>query len=436
MQIDQLIHARWIIPVRPRQTVYENYTLAINKGRIIELLASQDARQKYTADQSIDLDQHVLLPGLINPHTHAAMNLLRGYADDLALMPWLQEHIWPAEAKWVNPEFVYDGVQLACAEMLRGGTTCFADMYFFPQQTAAAANDAHMRACIGLIIIDFPSAWAQNADDYIHKGLDLHDELRNRSLLTTMFAPHAPYSVSDDPLKRIAVLNNELDLPIQMHIHETRDEIEQSLQACQQRPIQRLEQLGLLTPRLLGVHMTQLTDEEIQIYAQSGAQVIHCPESNLKLASGFCPVQKLLDANINVALATDGAASNNDLDMFGEMRSAALLGKAIADDAAAVNAMQVLEMATINGAQALNLEDEIGSLENGKAADIIAVNMGELETLPLYNPISQLVYAASRQQVSDVWVAGRHVMADRELKTIDAARLKQKTLDWQKKIKK
>jgi 5-methylthioadenosine/S-adenosylhomocysteine deaminase len=285
-----------------------------------------------------------------------------------------------------------------------------------------------------MIIIDFPTVWAQNSDDYIEKGLQLHDQLRHSSLCTTAFAPHAPYTVSDEPLRKIRIFADELDVPIHMHVHETRYEVEQAQQNGGQRPLQRLHELGLINPSFMAVHMTQLTDEDIDLFAQSGAHIIHCPESNLKLASGFCPVAKCISAGINVALGTDGAASNNDLDMFGEMRMAALLAKVVAGDASSVPAMTALRMATINGAKALGLEHEIGSLTIGKAADIIAVDLSALETQPVYSPVSACVYSASRQQVSDVWVAGKRLLKQGNLTTINVAELMVRISEWQHRL--
>jgi len=433
MKIDTLLSARWVIPIEPAHTVHDNYAVAIHNGRILEVLPQIQAN-KYQAQTHVELPHHVVLPGLINAHTHAAMNPLRGFADDLPLMTWLQEHIWPAEQKLVSANYVYDGSLHACAEMLRGGITCFNDMYFFAEQTARAAEQAGMRAVIGLIVIDFPSAYAQNAKEYLHKGLQLHDQLRSNQLITTAFAPHAPYTVSDAPLREIATLAEELDIPVHMHVHETAEEVQQSLQQHGSRPLARLQQLGLLGPRLLAVHMTQLDTAEIALLAELGAHVLHCAESNLKLASGFCPVQQLLKAGVNVCLGTDGAASNNDLNMLGEMRTAALLAKGVAQDARAADAESVLRMATINAARALGLEDRIGSLQAGKAADIIAVNLDTIETLPVFNPVSQLVYATGRQQVTDVWIAGRHVLKERILTTLDSNEILAKVREWQQKL--
>ena len=434
MNIDTLITARWIIPIEPDETVLENHAIAISKGRILELLPIHEATQKYQAEILINREQHVLLPGLINAHGHAAMTLMRGLADDLPLMEWLNQHIWPAESQWVNPDFVYEGTLLACAEMIRSGTTCFNDMYFFPDEAARAVEHAGIRATLGLILIDFPTAWAQGPDEYLEKGIKLHDQLRGHNRINTAFAPHAPYTVSDEPLKQIRTYAEELDIPIHMHVHETQHEVDESIEKFGMRPIARLNQLGLLNPHLLAVHMTQLTDDEIALIADNGVHVAHCPESNLKLASGFSPVQQLNQAGVTVALGTDGAASNNDLDMFGEMRTAALLGKAVAADASALSAWQTLRMATINGARALGIDDQTGSLAAGKAADIIAVDLSDIETQPIYHPASQLVYAAGRDKVCDVWVAGDHLLKEKELTTIDINNILERASVWQNKL--
>jgi 5-methylthioadenosine/S-adenosylhomocysteine deaminase len=432
--IATLLNARWIVPVEPEGQVLEHHALAIQNGRILALLPQAEAAVRYTAEISLNLDRHVLMPGLINAHTHASMTLLRGLADDLPLMAWLQDHIWPAETRWVDPEFVRDGTRLAIAEMLRGGTTCFNDMYFFPEVTATVARDCGIRACVGLIALDFPTAYARNLDEYLAKGLALHAALQAEPRLHTAFAPHAPYTVSAPALERIGRLAADLAIPIHMHVHETAAEVAQFVAEHGCRPLERLEQLGLLSPRLLAVHMTQLEPAEIDRLAQTGAHVVHCPESNLKLASGFCPTARLDAAGINVAIGTDGAASNNDLDLFGELRTAALLGKGVAGDASVLPAARVLRMATLNGARALGLGNETGSLEPGKAADLVAVDLGQPETEPVYHPISQLVYATCRHQVTDVWVAGQRLLADRRLTTLDLDETVRRTRDWREKI--
>lgn len=434
MIVDTLLHARWIIPVEPESVTYDYHSLVINKGLIIDLLPTAQAKQKYQASHTEELLDHALLPGLINCHTHAAMSLMRGIADDLPLMEWLQHHIWPLEKQWMNAEFVKDGSDLAIAEMILGGTTCFNDMYFFPEVTAQQAIQAGIRIKVGLVVIDFPTAWAQTGAEYIEKCLALHEKLRLSELCTTAFAPHAPYSVSDAAFKEIKKWSEQLELPIHIHLHETLHEVESAVAHNGITPLQRLQDMGLVNASLIAVHMTQLNDAEIELLAKAGAHIVHCPESNLKLASGFSPVAKCLTAGINVALGTDGAASNNDLDMFGEMRTAALLAKAVSGDATAVSAMVALQMATINGAKALGLDEVCGSLRIGKAADVIAIDLSYLETQPLYCPVSQIVYAASRQQVSDVWVAGQRLLKQRQLMTIDKAALLVKVAKWQERL--
>lgn len=434
MNIDTLIDARWVIPVNPHDTVLENHSVAIHDGRILDILPTAEA-DRYQSDTRHNLETHALIPGLINAHTHASMNLLRGLADDLPLMTWLNEHIWPAEQKWVNEEFVADGTRHAIAEMMRGGVTCFNDMYFYPDVTARVCADAGMRAVVGLIMIDFPSAWAGSSEEYLHKGIEVHDHYRKHPLITTAFAPHAPYSVSDEPLEKIRTFADELGMQIHIHLHETQDEINQGLDKYGVRPIQRMHDLGLLSPSLIAVHMTQLQDDEIELFAQSGANAIHCPESNLKLASGFSPIAKMLQAGINVAIGTDSAASNNDLDMFSEMRTAALLAKGVAEDASALPAATALRMATYNGALALGIAEDTGSLERGKYADITAVDLGSIEAQPIYHPISQLVYASSRNMVSDVWIAGKQMVKSGELTTLDRDQILADSAHWQQNVK-
>jgi 5-methylthioadenosine/S-adenosylhomocysteine deaminase len=434
MQVDLVIQARWIIPVEPEAVIHENHSLVIDDGKIIDILANEDVFSKYQPAVLEILDQHLLIPGFVNCHTHAAMSLLSGLADDLPLMDWLQNHIWPAEKKWVSETFVRDGTDLAIAEMLRGGTTCFNDMYFFPEVVAQQSLQRGIRANIGLIVFDFPTVWAENADAYIVKGLALHEELRNESLITTSFAPHAPYTVSDGPLAKILTFADEMNLSIHMHLHETRQEILEQLQKTAKTPLQRLMDIGLITPSFMAVHMTQLSDDEIRIFAETGGHIIHCPESNLKLASGFCPVAKCLDAGINIALGTDGAASNNDQDMLAEMRTAALLAKGLAGNPSVVPASEALKMATINGAKALGLDSEIGSLKIGKAADVVAIDLSDVETQPVLNPLAQLVYAATRHQVSDVWVAGKQLLKKRQLLTLNLNDLRANVSEWQQRL--
>jgi len=432
--VDTIIHARWIIPVEPAGVVLEDHSLVIHDGRIEAIRPTATIAEKFQANVEHNLQGHALIPGLVNTHTHAAMNLMRGIADDLPLKQWLEEHIWPTEAQWVSESFVHDGTQMAIAEMLRSGTTCFNDMYFFPDVTARVAINSGIRAMIGLIVIDFPTIWAQDADEYIGKALDLHDQIKGEAMVGCCFAPHAPYTVSDQPLSRIRMLAHELNLPMHMHVHETAEEVLTAERDTGLRPLARLDELGLLSPDFLAVHMTQLSDDDISLVTERGVRVVHCPESNLKLASGLCPVDKLIKRGVTVALGTDGAASNDDLDMMGEMRSAALIAKVTANDASALPAHAALRMATLNGAEALGLGDITGSLETGKAADIAAIDLNRVETMPLYNPVSQIVYSANRDQVTNVWVAGRHLLKNRQLTTLDEEELIARATEWHDKI--
>lgn len=433
--IDTLISARWVLPIEPSATVFEHHSIAIDAGRIVALLPTADAPGKFAAREQVELNQHVLLPGLINLHTHAAMTLMRGLADDLPLMTWLKEHIWPAEGKHVAPAFVKDGTQLACAEMLRGGVTCFNDMYFFPESTAQAVNEAGLRATIGMIALEFPSAYAADADDYLRKGLEVRDAYRDHARIAFSMAPHAPYTVSDKTFEKILTLAEQLEILIHIHVHETQDEIDQSLNEQQLRPMARLHKLGILSPNVVAAHMVHLTADEIALCAERGVNIAHCPVSNLKLASGIAPIARLLASGVNIGLGTDGAASNNRLDLLSETRIAALLAKGVSGDATALPAHQALAMATLNGAKALGREQEIGSLKPGKLADIVAVDLSALENSPLYDVASHIVYVAGREQVTDVWVGGKRLLNQRALTTLDAHELAAKAAHWQGVLK-
>jgi len=429
-----IISARWIIPVVPRNSVLEHHSVVVQNGRVLEILPIQKALAKHPNAEHIERSSHALFPGLINAHTHAAMSLFRGIADDLPLMEWLEGHIWPAEAKWVNHDFMRDGAELAIAEMLLSGTTCFNDMYFHPDVVARVSQDMGIRAFVGMIVLDFPSGWASDPNEYFRKGMEVHDEARSLSRVQTTIAPHAPYTVSNGPLETVRTYADELSVPIHMHVHETANEVVTSLETYGSRPLKRLHDLGLLNPRMMAVHMTQLKEDEIQLTAQQGMHVVHCPESNLKLASGHCPVAELLAAGTNVCLGTDSASSNNDLDMLGEMRTACLIAKTTADDAKALPAWQALEMATINGAKALNIQDEVGSIEIGKSADMVAIDLNHVSTQPVYNPISQIVYSASREQISDVWVEGQARVEDGKLNNINIELILKNAADWGERL--
>lgn len=431
---DLLIEAGWVVPVEPHAVVLEAHAVAVRGSQILDVLPIAEARARYAPAETVSRPEAALIPGLVNAHTHNPMTLLRGIADDLPLMEWLQGHIWPVEAAVIGPQFVEDGIALAIAEMLRGGTTCANENYFFPDVQAAVYKRHGFRARVGLPVIDFPTAWAKSSDEYFDRAGEVHDLWRDDPLVATAFAPHAPYTVSDANFERIRMLADQLDLPIHLHTHETAQEVADSIKLHGQRPLARLDRLGLVSDRLIAVHMTQLTDAEIELCAQRGVSVVHCPESNLKLASGFCPACKLDRAGVNLAIGTDGCASNNDLDMFGETRTAALLAKAVADDAKALDAFRALRAATLGGARALGYETRIGSIEAGKQADLVCVDLSQLETQPLHHVVSQLIYATGRHQVSDVWIAGRAKLRERALVDIDVAGLLANARQWRERI--
>lgn len=432
--IQTLLSARHIVPVDTENSVLNNHSIAIDNGRIVDVLPTQTALETYSANSQIEYDNHILMPGLINAHTHAAMSLLRGIASDIPLMEWLQNHIWPIEQKWVDESFVHDGSELAIAEMLRGGTTCFNDMYFFPHVTARVASTIGIRAVIGMIALEFPTAYAASPDEYLSKGLALYDDYKTDPLITNVFAPHAPYTVSDTTFTKINSYANELELPIHMHVHETQSEIETSIKEFGMRPLERLDKLGLVNPNLLAVHMTQLNQQEIQQVSEAGVTIIHCPESNMKLASGFCPTHELLKSNARVIIGTDSSASNDDLDMFSEIRSAALIAKGVSGEATAFPSQQAIRAATIDAAKALGLDDEIGSLEQGKSADIIAISCDNVEGRPLYDIHGHLVYSTNQSRVSDVFVSGRQLLRERTLTTVSEDEILAKTEQWAQKI--
>lgn len=430
MVVDTLIEARWVVPVVPRGVVLEDHAVAVADGRIVGIAPIERARELYAARERIALGNHALIPGLVNAHCHAAMSLMRGIADDLPLMTWLNDHIWPAEAALVSAAYVRDGVELAVAEMLSGGITAVNDQYFFPEAAVDVYRQMGMRAAVGLIVLEFPTPYARNADDYLSQGLALADHIKGDPLIHACFAPHAPYTVSDDSFRKVRTYADQLGLRVHCHVHETAFEVEESRRVHNERPLARLKRLGFLGPDLTAVHMTQLTPAEIDELALHRVVVAHCPESNLKLASGFCPVGDLIKSGVAVAIGTDGAASNNDLDLFGEMRTAALLAKGVSKDPSVMDAATALEAATLSGARAIGLEDRIGSIEVGKRADLVAVDFGSVNLAPVFNPLSHLVYAVSRRDVSDVWVDGRPRVRDGVLLGVDLERLMSIAARW------
>ncbi len=433
INVDLRLDAGFIVPIEPPQTL-AGHSLLVDDGRIVALVPLANVDRDYAAREHVVLPQHVLIPGLVNAHTHAAMSLFRGIADDLPLARWLSEHIWPRESRFVAPDFVYDGTLLAAAEMLKGGVTCCNDMYFFPDAGARAFLESGMRAMLGLVVLDFPTPYAADPDGYLQAGLAVRDALKHEPRLAFALAPHAPYTVGDPAFRKIVTYARQLDLPIETHLAETAAEVTESLERFGMTPLARLHDLGATGPGFIAIHGVHLTAADVDLLAVHGGHVVHCPASNMKLGSGIAPVATLAARSINLALGTDGAASNNRLDLFGEMRLAALLAKVAAHDAAAFPARQVLHAATLGGACALGLERTLGSLVPGKAADIVAVDLSGIDALPCYDPVSHLVHAVGRDAVTDVWVGGRRVVANRALTTVDEGAIVSRARVWQGKL--
>jgi len=432
---DTLIFPGWCLPIAPDGAVLVDHAVALADGRIIDVLPASAARSMYQPSVTIDRPGHVLLPGLINTHTHAAMTLFRGMADDLTLGSWLKDVVWPTERRWVSAEMVRDGTELAIAEMLTAGITCFADQYFFPEIVAETAIDLHMRAIIGTPVADFPSAWAKDATEYLSKGTDLvHDTYAGHPLIKTCFAPHSTYALSDESFIEIRVLADQLDIPVQIHLHETAAEVSDAVKNTGKRPLQRLEELGLVNSSLLVIHGVHVNASEVALLAGAGASIAHCPKSNMKLGSGFAPLAAYRTAGITVGIGTDGPASNNTLDILDELRTAALLAKAVTGDASVLTASDALRMATLDAAKAIGIADQVGSIETGKLADLTCIDLNRCNSQPVYDPISQVVYTARADQVSDVWVAGRHQLQNGSLKHIDTDSLRLKSNEWQQRI--
>ncbi len=413
--------------------VLKGHGLGVRDGRIA-LIAPRAVALKYQAIETRELEGMLLAPGLINAHGHAAMTLFRGLADDLPLQRWLKDHIWPAESRWVDEDFVRCGTELAIAEQLKGGITCFSDMYFYPSVVSELVHKHGVRAQITIPVLDFPVPDARDADEALRKGVALFDDLKHHPRITVAFGPHAPYSVADDKLESIRVLVAEMDAGIHMHVHETAHEVQEALRKHGERPLARLARLQLLGPRFQAVHMTQVDDDDLALLTEHNCSVIHCPESNLKLASGFCPVERLWEAGINVAVGTDGAASNNDLDLLGETRTAALLAKAVAGSATALDAHRALRMATLNGARALGIDEHTGSLEIGKFADLVALDLSGLAQQPVYDPVSQLIYSTSRDAVRHVWIGGKQLLESGRLTRMDEQQVIANARQWGERI--
>lgn len=434
--IDQIITARWVIPMGPKAQFIDHGAIAIDQGKIVAVGTEADITKAYQAREMIQRPTHVLMPGFVNCHTHMAMSLLRGIADDLPLMDWLQDHIWPAESASVSPDFVRDGVALALAELIKGGVTCVNDMYFYACDAADVVNQAGIRGRVADSILNISMPWAKSVEECYANTEKVAEYVKQFDLVDTCVAPHAPYTCDETILKRAHEIARKFDVPIHMHVQETFYELEQHrLMYNDERPMETLDRIGALADQFIAVHMTQVSQEDIDLLLKNNASTVHCPESNMKLSSGAAPVSTLLENGVNVALGTDGAASNNNLDMFGEMRSAAFKAKLVDESPTSLNAYQLLQMATINGAKALGYGDVTGSLEVGKSADLIAIDLNDVATMPVYNPVSQVVYAAHPHQVTDTWVAGKTVMQDRVLNTLDEKAILAKAQVWRDKIK-
>lgn len=432
--VETIIIPRWIIPVMPEAVVWENHAVVLDGGKIKDILPAEKVTEQYRAQEVIQLPNHAILPGFINTHTHTPMTLFRGLADDLKLMDWLQNHIWPAEKKWLSDVFCYDGARLAIVEMIKSGTTCFNENYFFLDSIGKAVSEAGMRASLGVCVLDFETAYAKTCEEYLEKAKNLISTYAHQALISVNVAPHAPYTLSDksfDIIKQFAEENNVI---LQIHLQESQDEIHQSEQQYKMRPLNRLYQLGVLSSKTQAVHMVHVNQADLALIQKTQLHIVHCPESNLKLASGFSPVQQFLENKINVALGTDGAASNNDLDMLGEMKTAAILAKAVSNNSSALNAYQALKMATYNGAVAMGIENLVGSVEKNKQADLIAIDLSYPNTQPVYHPISQIVYASGSHQISDVWIKGQRVLKGYQCSTLDQTEILEKANTWKNKI--
>jgi 5-methylthioadenosine/S-adenosylhomocysteine deaminase len=430
----RILSPKWLIPVVPEGDVITGHSLVISGSHITDLCPRQQALSRYPNAIETVLENHALIPGLINVHGHAAMTLMRGYADDKALMDWLNNYIWPTENQFVSETFVYDGTTLAIAEMIRSGTTTAIDSYFFPDASARAYIDQGFRAQVSMPVIQFPTAWASSEQEHLDKAMQVHEDLKDHPLITTALAPHAPYTVTDEAFTRIVELSAKHQMPIHLHLHETATEVNDALEASGERPIARMHRLGVINPALQAVHMTQLIEDELALLAANQVSIAHCPDSNLKLGSGVCPVPDLMAHGINVAVGTDGVASNNNLDMSAELRSAALLAKGLSGDPTRVSAEQALAMGTINGAKLLGLEDKLGSLEIGKLADVVAIDLSDPLAQPVHHPISQIVYSTSGAEVSHVWIHGEAKLIDKRFVDLDIDTVLARADGWRQKM--
>jgi len=431
-----IISAPWIFTSGAEGKLLSDYAIVIENDKVIDLVPENKVFDEYESNNTYQLTDHIVIPGLINAHAHAAMSLFKGFADDLPLQDWLNNHIWPAEKEFVNSSFVKDGSILAMSEMIKSGVTTFNDMYFFPDATAEAVKELGVRSNIGLVVLDFPTNYATDPEDYLLKGFEFRDKWRNEELITTSIAPHAPYSVSNEAFTLINTYSEELSINIHTHLHETQWEIEDSIAKYGMTPVQRLNNLGIIGPSLMAAHCVHLNEQDMATLAKNRVSIIHNPSSNMKLGSGIADIAKMLKQNLNVSLGTDSSASNNRLDIMEEMRLAALLIKGTTKSPELISAKEAIKMATINGAKALGLDSIIGSIEKNKKADLVAIDLSTIENQPIYNPLATLVYSSSRSDVSYVWIDGKIKLKDKKLVTIDEQVIIQLAKKWQRKLKK
>lgn len=433
-KVNQLIEARWGVPMsHPHPEIMEHWAVAVSEGVIVATGPADRLKQIYTSDEHIQLTKHVLLPGFINAHAHSPMVLLRALSDDVRLKNWLEDCIWPAEKSLISQSFIEDGMCLAIAEMLRTGTTCINEHYFMPSIAAQTCQTMGMRAVIGLWVGDIQLPWAPSVDACFEAGLTLLDQAQFSDIIQFSWAPHSPYLLNDTELKKLASYSHSTQLPVHIHCHETQHEIEHSMRTLGLRPLARLAASGLLNEKLILVHMVETNQEDLAQLVTAGAHVITCPKSNAKLASGHAPLLEIRSAGVNVGLGTDSAASNNSLDMLEECRMMALLNKAVTRNPAALSAYECLYAATMGNAHALGLEAQVGSIDVGKKADLIAFNLDSLNTYPHHHPIAQLVYAAHSQQISHVWTQGRLRIKEGSFVDIDEQKLKRIAKHWSDK---
>lgn len=435
MIADYLIAADYILTMDDSFTVITDGALAVKGTDILDVGKYEEISRVYRAEKIVREKHKVIFPGLINTHTHAAMVYFRGIADDLPLQEWLKEHIWPAENKWLSPEFIADSIELACLEMLKGGVTVYNDMYFFENAAAHSTKKIGMRAVLGCGILDFPTRSGNSADEYLAHAESFIRDWKGDELIVPCIAPHALYTCGPETLQKAKAMALQYRVPLHIHLSETKWEVEEVKMRYRMKPVHYLESLGFLDETVLAAHCIWLDDDEIEILAQSKAAVSHCMESNLKLASGFAPVVTMLMSGLKVTFGTDGAASNNDLNILSEMSTTAKVHKALSENPTALDARTVLLMATRWGAEALGLGNTIGSLQKGKRADFVSLNLNKPHLTPLYDISSHIVYSAMASDVDSVMVNGRYVVESGRLVTADEEEILAKAREWAEKIR-